>query len=99
MNRIRKWLIHKLGGFSEHPIYSPNFVTQETYDIIPIMYRLKVGKDEFLKFPSYYEEKVCIEIAEGLLNNNLIYIEQKDDIENCAVEVVAKVYAVKRGER
>ena len=96
MNRIRKWLIHKLGGFSEHPIYIPNFVTQETCDVIPIVYRLKVVKDQFLKFSGYYEEKVCREIVEGLLDNNLIYIEQKDDIENCAVEVVAKVYAVKR---
>ena len=97
MDRIRKWLIHKLGCFSEYPIYnSPNFVTQETYDVIPIMYRLKVEKNEFLKFSRYYKEKVCIEIAEGLLNNNLIHIEQKDDIENCAVEIVAKVYAVKR---
>ena len=96
MDRVRKWLIHKLGGFSEYPIYRPNFVTQETCDVIPIAYRLKVGKDEFLKFSSYYEEKVCKEITEGLRDNNLIYIEQKDDIENCAVEVVAKVYAVKR---
>ena len=96
MDRIRKWLIHKLGGFSEQPIHRPNFVTQETCDVIPIVCRLKVGKDEFLKFSSYYEEKVCREIVEGLLDNNLIYIEQKDDIENCAVEVVAKVYAVKR---
>ena len=81
MDRVRKWLIHKLGGFSEYPIYRPNFVTQETCDVIPIAYRLKVGKDEFLKFPSYYKEKVCCEIAEGLLNNNLIHIEQNDDIE------------------
>ena len=55
-----------------------------------------MGKDQFLKFSGYYEEKVCKEIVGGLLDNNLIYIEQKDDIENCAVEVVAKVYAVKR---
>lgn len=96
MDRVRKWLIHKLGGFSEYPIYRPNFVTQETCDVIPIAYRLKVGKDQFLKFSGYYEEKICREIVEGLLDNNLIYIEQKDDIENCAVEIVAKVYAVKR---
>lgn len=96
MDRIRKWLIHKLGGFSEYPIHRPNFVTQETYDVIPVLSKLKIRKDDYLKFPNYYEEKVCREIIEGLLKNKLINIEQKEDIENCAVEVVAKVYAVKR---
>ena len=97
MDRIRKWLIHKLGGFSELPIREPNIVMQKTCDVIPVAYKLRVGKDEYLRFPSYYEEKICKEIMEGLLENKLIYIKQKDDIENCAVEVIAKVYAVKRG--
>ena len=96
MDKVRKWLIHKLGGFSELPIREPNIVMQKTFDVIPIVYRLRVGKDEYFKFPSYYEEKVCQEITEGLLENKLIHIEQKDDMENCTIEVVAKVYAVKR---
>ena len=96
MDRIRKWLIHKLGGFSELPIREPNIVMQKTCDVIPIISRLRVIKDDYFKFPSYYEEKVCKEIVEGLLENKLIHIEQREDIENCAIEVVAKVYAVKR---
>lgn len=96
MNKVQKWLINKLGGFSELPIHESNIVTQKTYDVIPVLSKLKVRKDDYLRFPNYYEEKVCREIIEGLLKNKLINIEQKEDIENCAVEVVAKVYAVKR---
>ena len=96
MNKIQKWLIHKLGGFSELPIYEPNIVAQKTCDVIPIASRLRVGKDEYFKFPSYYEEKICKEIMGGLLENKLIHIEQKEDMKNCAIDIFAKVYAVKR---
>lgn len=69
---------------------------QKTCDVIPVAYKLRVGKDEYFKFSDYYEEKICEEIVKGLLENKLIYIEQKEDMENCEVEVIAKVYAVKR---
>lgn len=96
MNKTRKWLIHKLGGFSELPIQEPNIVTQKTCDVIPIEYKLKVGKDKYFKFLNYYEAEMYKNILKCLLENNLIYIEQKDDIKNCAIEVIAKVYAVRR---
>lgn len=96
MGRIRKWLIHKLGGFSEPPVCEPNIIMQKTCDIIPITSRLRVEKDEYLRCFDYYEGKISKEIVEGLLANNLIHTEQKEDKESCTIEVIAKVYAVKR---
>lgn len=93
MNKIQKWLIHKLGGFSELPLSEPNIV-QKPCNIVPIHAVHHIGRDEYEYFAHVYKDVIAKEIAEELLKNSLIDIRKSDMIDG-NIEVRAKVCVVR----
>lgn len=96
MNKIRKWLIHKLGGFSELPQSKPNIVQKvckiESIDAVHIL-----SRDEYEYFKNICKDVIAKEIAEELLEKGLIDIRKLNTTDG-NIEIRAKVYAV-RGEQ
>lgn len=96
MNKIQKWLIHKLGGFSELPLSEPKIV-RKPYKIEPICSVLcfRYGRYEHC-LSDVYKETLADGIARELLKGNLMDI-RKLTTNDGTIELRAKVYVV-RGE-
>lgn len=94
MDRIRKWLIHKLGGITKPPISEPFVVTQRV-DIIPICSVLAFRNGQYHKeHISYYKEMLADKLGKELMEHILI---EEVTMHNGDVELRAKVSVV-RGE-
>ena len=92
MNKIQKWLIHKLGGITKPPISEPFVVTQRV-DIIPICSVLAFRNEQYHKeHISYYKKILADKLGKELLEHILI---EEVTMHNGVVELRAKVSVVK----
>lgn len=96
MNKIQKWLIRKLGGFSERPLPEPKIV-QKPCKIVTICAVHIISRDEYKYFKNICKYVIAKEIAEELLESNLIDI-RKFNTPDGNIEIRAKAYVV-RGEQ
>lgn len=93
MNKIQKWLIHKLGGVSELPLSEPKII-HKPFKIEPICAVHHISRDEYEYSKNICKDVIAKEIAEELLESNLIDI-RKFNTTDGNIEIRAKVYVVR----
>lgn len=94
MDRIRKWLIHKLGGVYKLPTTEP-FVVYKSHNIVPVVSVFRIGNDYY--DDEFYKEELSRMIASELLKSGLINIDRYY-VGDGITEFRAKVYVL-RGEQ
>ena len=96
MNKVKKWLIHKLGGVAEIPLSPPN-VHYITHDLSPVKFSYSHIVPEHIP-PSIVEESIAERLGKEMLNKGFIEVRlTKLDLPNGTnIEYEAEVYAVKK---
>lgn len=96
MNKVRKWLIHKLGGVAEIPLPLPTPAIQHTI-YPPVKFSYSHIVPEHIP-PSIVEESIAERLGKEMLNKGFIEVKlTKLDLPNgTSIEYEAEVYAVKK---
>lgn len=102
MNKIRKWLIHKLGGVAEiSPLPYKRYIT---YNFTPVKFGYSRIVPEHIP-PDIIKEEIAICLAKEMLDKGFIKVESTelepswDSPLGCrsnSIEYKAEVYASKR---
>lgn len=87
LNRLRRWLIRKLGGFDIQKIEQTRIVSP-VVNIDPIQLRVefRVGAEQFCGFgaryfPEYIEDRMAHELVREILKRGAILLQSKENIE------------------
>ena len=87
LNRMRRWLIRKLGGFDIQKIEQTRIVSP-VVNIDPIQLRVefRVGAEQFCGFgaryfPEYIKDRMAREMAREILKRDAILLQSKENIE------------------
>lgn len=93
MNKLSKWIIHKLGGYaeiSELPVNNIVNIDPKTYEIIPI-HGAMVCKDPSI--PSKFEQKLIgnHEVEKIMISENISEELYKQDIIDFDIEFINNV--------
>lgn len=87
LNRLRRWLIQKLGGFDVQKIEQTRIVSP-VVNIDPIQLRVefRVGAEQFCGFgaryfPEYIKDRMAHEIIQEILKRDAILLRSMENIE------------------
>lgn len=97
MNKIHKWLIHKLGGVCSTDLAKPTIINIPV-DIIPVQAVIRTEKNrDYERYIEYHKEILFRGLVEKLRTSNLVNIKEVD-MGDGSVGLMAKVDVV-RGEQ
>lgn len=100
MNKFKKWLIKKLGGYTEQTHYEPLKIIYKTYNLVPITAIVEVSDfdRDALELPREVTERnIKKELKHKLMENIVPEYKRYRNIERNSTIYRAKIY-VSSGE-
>lgn len=97
-NKIRIWLIHKLGGECYSGKIKPLVIEKREYPIVKYKASEKISSyDKSLYGEKYMKEALAIDLARAILNEIEVFVD--DNYETDITTYEAEIEIVKKGTR
>lgn len=99
INKIKIWLIHKLGGECTQQIkMTPLIVEKKIYPTIKYRAMEKISSyDKSLYGEKYMKEKLALDLARNIINEMEVFVD--DNYETDITTYEAEIEIVKKGTR
>lgn len=97
MRKLRRWMIRKLGGYTEQTVFAPPVVKNYSFHPVKLRAEVCVGFDQINRIndcSTIAIEKVKSKIAEGVLSQGLLKIDRTDNPETGEAVFSATAYLI-----